>query len=165
MRFFNPIRRYLHQRPGGQALGGAQPSAASVSAVLFQAVGTRLADGSVRFRVVSAAPISDWLQGTVRRTEHPSFLQASSGKTLQASFSVEGMLIASGPGTFFHEYRQVPQSCVTCTPENFSKTTTSFDCIISRCIKVVKSAPTFFPAGERTLQGVVPVVAAEKKPA
>jgi hypothetical protein len=88
---------------------------------LFQAVGTRLADGSVRFRVVSAAPIAFGLRGTVRQIEHPSFLSSFPGKTLQASFSEEGLHTAPGPKTFICTYRQVPQWYVTHTPEQISK--------------------------------------------
>jgi hypothetical protein len=90
---------------------------------LFQAVGTRLTDGSVRFRVFSAAPIFVGLRDTVRQIEHPSFLSSFPGKTLQASFLREGRHTASGPGTIVNRYRQVPQWFVTHTPEQISKIT------------------------------------------
>jgi hypothetical protein len=75
----------------------------------------------------------------VRQIEHPSFLSSFPGKTLQASFSTEGLRTAPGPGTFIIGYRQVPQWNVTCTPEQISESSLIFDYSISLNIKIVKS--------------------------
>ena len=117
MRCFIPIRRLLTVRCRMVCpVFPAAPSGLAFQFPLFSS-GLYAPDGwfSTLSRCLSSANIQ-LLQSTVRLFEHPSFLAACPGKTLQASFSEEGLHTTPGPGMHFSSYRQVPQLCFYAYP-------------------------------------------------
>ena len=112
---------------------------------LFQAVCTRLADGLIRFRVVSAAPIYTLLQSTVRLFEHPSVAATWLGETHQASFPCEGVLTASLSGLLFHDLSTGSSTlCIRIPQSKSQRSILPFDYTIPLPVNFVKLGTAHF---------------------